>query len=196
MNQPVMKANPLKRVQIERISEQVLKDFCSEALTKLMPINIEKMFELYIPKRFQVATSYEELSFGIHGYTDPNNLKAAVSVKLIEANDLATTRFGRSTIGHEVGHVVLHATQFRKKNLELRFLHDDNHSKTMLFRQKDLRAFENPEWQAWEFCKSLFLPKHLIVEAQENGMSSRDIAEIVNLNPAFVEVRLKNLKLI
>ncbi len=196
MNQPVMKAAPLSRIKIENSAETVLKDFCPDAMTSLIPLDIEKMFEIYIPKRFQVNTAYEELSIGIHGYTDPNNLKSAVSVRLIDADDVPSVRYGRSTIGHEIGHIVLHSFQFRKKNLEMKFLHDANHSKTMLFRQEDLRPFENPEWQAWEFCKSLFLPKHLIISAVEDGAKIYDIAEQVNLNPAFVKARLKNLKLL
>ncbi len=196
MNQPVMKANPLSRRKIENAAEIVLKDFCPEALTELLPLDIEKMFEIYIPKRLQVSTAYEELSFGIHGYTDPNNSKSAVSVKLVDSDDNATIRFGRSTIGHEIGHIVLHALQFKRKNLELKFFHDDSHSKSLLFRQEEIKIYENPEWQAWEFCKSLFLPANVICEALESGMQVREIAERVNLNPAFIEVRLKNLKLI
>lgn len=196
MKRPVMKANGLSWLKIGKITEQILKDFCPEALTELLPLNIEKMFEIYIPKRFQVSTAYEELPVGIHGYTDPNKLKSAVSAKLVDSDDIATLRFGRSTIGHEIGHAVLHARQFKLKNLELKFLHDDNHLKPMLFRQEDIKPFENPENQAWQFCKSLFLPATVIQNAFENGLDSRKIADRVNLNPAFVEVRLKNLKLI
>ncbi len=196
MNQPVMKASPLSRRKIEKDTQKVLKDFCPKALEEFIPLDIEKMFEQYIPKRFNVATAYKELSFGIHGYTDPNELKSAVSVKLVDSDDIATIRFGRSTIGHEIGHIILHAFQFKRKNLELKFFHDNNHSKSLLFRQEEIKIYENPEWQAWEFCKSLFLPEKLCYESFEKGMQIRDIAEIVNLNPAFVEVRLKNLKLI
>lgn len=195
MNQPVMKAAALSRPKIEFMTQQVLKDFCPQALSEMITLDIERMFEIYIPKRFGIATCYEELTPGIHGYTDPNRMTSAVSVNLIETNDPATLRFGRSTTGHEIGHVVLHARQFRKRKAELRFLHDEKHSGSVLFRQEDLKPYENPEWQAWEFCKSLFLPANVIKEAVEQGLTSWEIANKVNLNPAFVEVRLKNLKL-
>lgn len=195
MNQPVMKADPLSRRKIESKAEKVLKDFNPDALTELLPLDIEKMFELYIPKRFNVSTGYEELSFGIQGYTDPNNLRSAVSVQLVDSDDTATLRFGRSTVGHEIGHIALHAHQFRRKNSELKFFHDASHSKQILFRQEEVKTYENPEWQAWAFCKALFLPENLCYEAVEEGMNIRQIADRVNLNPAFVEVRLKNLRL-
>ena len=196
MKRPVMKADGLSREKIENATRKLLRDFCPEALEELIPLDIEKMFELYLPKRFNIQTAYEELSGGIHGYTDPNKLKSAVAVNLIESNDISTIRFGRSTIGHEIGHCILHAFQFKRKNLEMKFFHDDTHSKPLLFRQEDLKPYENPEWQAWEFCKSLFLPKSLCYEAVEKGMQIRDIADKVDLNPAFIEVRLKNLKLV
>lgn len=195
MNQPVMRADRMSRADIENASLKVLKDFCPDAAERLLPLDIERLFEQYLPKRFGVATRYSDLSFGIHGMTDPEKMLSIVSVSLVEADDAGTRRFGRSTIGHEIGHAVLHAQQFKRKRLEAKFYNDEDHSGQQLFRQSDLRPFENPEWQAWEFCKSLFLPKHLISDAFNNGESVQQIAEKVDLNPKFIEVRLKNLKL-
>lgn len=195
MNQPVLKAEALNRAQIQKASIDILKDFCPKALDELLPLDIESLFELYLPKRFGITTAYDELSFGIHGFTDPNRMASVVSIHLVDADDIGTRRFGRSTIGHETGHAILHARQFKKKRSEMKFFHNFNHLDQLLFRQQDLKPYENPEWQAWEFCKSLFLPRHLIEEAVESGKTIRQIADLVNLNPAFVEVRLKNLKL-
>lgn len=195
MKIPVMRAIGLKRVTIEKFAQKVLKDFCPESLDGLLPLDIEQMFEQYVPKKFGVATGYEEMLPGIHGYTDPNKLVSKVSSDLLDAEDVPTIRFGRSTIGHEIGHVMLHAKQFNRKNADLRFLHDNNHLKPLLFRQEELRPFENPEWQAWEFCKSLFLPAPLMYKAVEDKLEVKEISDIVNLNPAFVQVRLRNLGL-
>jgi hypothetical protein len=195
MNQPVMRADPLSRKEIQKAAMTILRDFCPAALEQLIPLDIENLFELYLPKRFGIETAYDELSFGIHGFTDPNKMRSVVSIQLVETEDIGTSRFGRSTLGHEVGHAVLHARQFKKKRAETKFFHNFHHSDAVLFRQQDLKPFENPEWQAWEFCKALFLPCHLIEEAVTAGKTVREIAETVNLNPAFVEVRLKNLKL-
>lgn len=195
MKIPVMKAAALSRANIEHIAQKVLRDFYPDAQKELIQLDVEEMFEQYIPKRLGITTEYEELSFNIHGYTEPSKLRSVVALNLVESDDRATIRFGRSTIGHEIGHSVLHAHQFKRKRAELKFLHDKSHENPILFRQEDLKPFENPEWQAWEFCKALFLPAHLIQDAIESGVTIREIADKVNLNPAFVEVRLKNLKL-
>ena len=192
-----MKAIGLSRSRIEKIAQSVTKDFDPNVLTELCNLDIERLYEQYIPKRFGISTGYQELSRGIHGYTNPTKLESAVSVTLVDSSDTSTRRFGRSTIGHETGHCVLHAHQFRKKQVLDAFLHDGPHDVSQkLFRQEDIKAFESPEWQAWEFCKSLFLPRKLLISAAEKGCSIRQISEITDLNPAFVETRLRNLRML
>jgi hypothetical protein len=183
-------------MEIERIARDLLSDFCPEALHRLVPLDVESLFEQYVPKRYEVDTGYEKLSPGIHGYTDPTNMRSAVSVDLVDASDSATKRFGRSTIGHEVGHCVLHARQFRRRKLQSRFQHDIAHDMSTLRRQDDLKWTVNPEWQAWEFCKSIFLPKSVLEHAVASRLTVRDISTRVDLNPAFVETRLRNLQLL
>lgn len=197
MSRPLMKAIGLSRVRIEKIAQSVIKDFDPNALTELIEIDIERLYEQYIPKRFGISTGYQELSVGIHGFTNPTKLESAVSVTLVDAADASTRRFGRSTIGHEAGHCILHAHQFRKRQVNDAFLHDGTHDVNQkLFRQEDIRAFESPEWQAWEFCKSLFLPRQVLEEAMEKGYTIRKMSDMTNLNPAFVETRLRNLRML
>lgn len=192
----VMKADGLSKRKIEDAARKVLFDFSPNSVTSLKMLDIEKMFENYVPKRFGINTGYEEMNAGIHGYTDPSALRSAVAISLIDSKDLPTVRFGRSTIGHEVAHAILHAHQFRRKKAESTFLHDDAHLSKYLFRKTEVAVYENPEWQAWEFCKSLFMPRVAVESAVADGCSVRDISEIINLNPAFVESRLRGLKML
>jgi hypothetical protein len=196
MDQLIMKANPLSRRKIEYAARQILNDFSTDAAASLVRIDIERMFEHYIPKRFGIETAYEELSEGIHGYTDPGRMRSVVALSLVDTEDEPTRRFGRSTIGHEIGHAVLHTAQFNKKKAAARFLHDDAHVPSYLFRKDELRAYESPEWQAWEFCKSIFMPRLATIEAVNGGQTVREISKLIDLNPAFVESRLRNLKML
>ena len=196
MDKLIMKATPLSRKTIGRAARQVLNDFSPDRSVDLQRLDIERMFETFVPRRFGIETSYENLDFGIHGYTDPNSMRSVVAVNLVDSNDQSTLRFGRSTLGHEIGHVVLHAMQFRKRKAESRFTHDDKHAPSYLFRKSDLAVFEDPEWQAWEFCKALFMPEVATIEAVGAGLTVRQIAEKIDLNPAFVESRLRNLRLL
>ncbi|MGD9564007.1 MAG: ImmA/IrrE family metallo-endopeptidase [Pyrinomonadaceae bacterium] len=196
MDKLIMRANPLSRIKIERGVRQVLNDFNPDALSDLVRLDIERMFEKFVPKRFGIETGYEELSLGIHGYTDPGRMRSVVATNLVDTMDKSTRRFGRSTVGHEIGHAVLHAVQFNRKKAEARFTHDDKHTPSYLFRKQDLAVYEDPEWQAWEFCKSLFMPKSATEDAVQRGYTVREISEIIDLNPAFVESRLRNLKML
>ncbi|MBX3291532.1 MAG: hypothetical protein KF881_01425 [Acidobacteria bacterium] len=192
----LMKADGLSRRRIEEAARKILFDFSPNAVTSLKMLDIEKMFEQYLPNRFGIETCYEEMSHGIHGYTDPTELRCAVAISLIDSKDLPTVRFGRSTIGHEIGHAILHAHQFRRKKAASAFMHDDEHASQYLFRKSEIAVYENPEWQAWEFCKSLFVPRIAVEKAIADGCSIRDLSEITNLNPAFIESRLRGLKML
>jgi hypothetical protein len=90
----------------------------------------------------------------------------------------------------------LHVPQFRRRDSVSRFLHDDSHEAKFLFRKVEVEIYESPEWQAWEFCKSIFMPRIAVENAVDEGCSVRDISEIINLNPAFVESRLRNLRML
>jgi hypothetical protein len=195
MKMPVMKADGMSRAKIERLAQKVLTDFCRPATQNLIALDVENLFEQYLPKRFRIETGYEKMSPNIHGYTQPSKLRSFVSVDLVQATDRATARFARSTIGHESGHAILHAHQFKFKRCEATFLHDKEHANDKLFRQEELKPYENPEWQAWEFCKSLLLPERLARQAVDDGLSAQEIAEIIDVNTKFVEVRLANLHL-
>lgn len=196
MSKRIMLAEPLGRERIERIAQSVLKDFSPKSLEKLGFLDVEMMYETYIPKRFGIATGYQELTAGVHGYTSPAHLESAVSLSLVESDDQSTIRFGRSTICHEIGHCVLHAHQFKRRNQIDSFLHDKTHpSEQKLFRREEIKPYMDPEWQAWWFCKAILLPKELIKNEVYKGSSIKQIANMVNLNPAFIEVRLKNLSL-
>lgn len=192
-----MKAKGLSRQQIERSAESVLKDFSPESLSGLRRLDVERFYETYLPKRFGINTGYQKLTAGIHGFTNPAKLESAVEIQLVEASDRATVRFGRSTIGHEAGHCVLHAHQFKKRSETEAFLHDHHHApEQRLFRRDEIKPYECPEWQAWWFCKAIFLPRSVLSKEVERGITVRKIADIVDLNPAFVEVRLRNLQLL
>jgi hypothetical protein len=76
----------------------------------------------------------------------------------------------------------------------LKFLHDESVSQQM-YRQEDLQAYENPEWQAWRFAGALLMPECCIRAAVNSKWSVQMMSRGFDVNPAFVKVRLNNLKI-
>lgn len=61
----------------------------------------------------------------------------------------------RFTIAHELGHAILH------KNSELSLAR---------MNSNDIKAYENPEWQANEFAGNLLLPIHFAVDKTDEEL--------------------------
>jgi Zn-dependent peptidase ImmA (M78 family) len=134
--------------------------------------------------------SYRELHPDIHGYTNIEELHCVISASIVE--NPIQTRFLRSTIAHEIGHFFLHISEFRQRmNLEEFF---DN---SEIEFEKEIPVYADPEWQAWRFAGALLMPKPALEKAFEKGInSSSELCEIFEVNPAFLNSRLRALKML
>lgn len=193
MSRKIIAANPRKSVEIENRAKKIISLVQPEALQKPTPFNVEKFFELYMEDLVGVRPDYHALPYGIHGYTDLETNVSVISSALID--DPKQERFVRSTMAHEAGHATIHIPEFRFKKTVSRFIHDSSHSKFKLYRQEDIPVYMNPEWQAWRFAGALLMPAETVKSAIIEGMDRRDMADAFNVNPAFVDYRVKALKL-
>jgi hypothetical protein len=185
----------LSRREIEARAVTLLRKFQPEAFEGKCPADIEMIFEIYIRERYRIKTGYTDLSSlgqGVLGYTDAAKKISYVDKTLIDANDLPTVRRCRATVGHESGHCLYHVSVLNFFKSSSLIGNDEG-----FYRRKrtEIKAYLDPEWQAWEFARAYLMPRHLIVNYYDRGYSVRDMAECFNVNPAFIEVRLKTLKI-
>ena len=195
MAQRVPVARPLSGADIDRQTTEIVQAFQPDAILTPQAFRIDEFFECKLEESFGVSYDYRELTPGIHGLTDIEKRECVVSLDLLNSTSHGQRRYYRSTTAHETGHGVLHVEQFRRHKRLLRFIHDDDHMNLRLHRQEHIRVFENPEWQAWRFAKGLLMPKSAVITGIEAGLSVRDLAETFDVNPKFVESRLRELKL-
>ncbi len=165
-----------------------------EALQGKCPVDIEEIFEFYIPDSLGIKTGYTDLSRlgnNILGYTDASEKISLVDKTLIDADDNPTLRRCRATIAHESGHCLQHVAILNIfKSLSSR-------GDERLYRAErtEIPAYRDPEWQAWEFARACLMPRSLIMKYHSKGYSLEDMAECFDLNPAFIDVRLRTLKI-
>ena len=97
-------------------------------------------------------------------------------------------RRARSTLGHELGHVVLHVPMIRRalSYLPLGFTLDRA-------ERRDVRPFEDSEWQAFTFSGCVLMPRTTLTMVP--APTVRKLAAIYNLSEAFVRSHLKRLRL-
>jgi hypothetical protein len=176
--------------------------------------------ETFIEKQFGCAAEYEDLGAGVLGFTsfgtDGRVLRMGANSKLFEGGSSGARR-ARTTFAHEAGHGLLHALLFINPPRSELFPPGtfDASNRQIMCREEDLfekRAYDGRWWevQANQAIGGLLLPKGLVRTAAAPFLSpdglgllvlqdskreeaARALAEIFEVNPAAVAVRLEQL---
>lgn len=179
---------PMSREAIAGKAKTILQLVQKDVLREAQPTDIENIFDNYLPS-IGITTGYTDLSgYNAEGYTDATHKTSFVDSALADYQDIITERRFRSTVAHETGHVILH--------VPISSLYKSFQEKGMGFKRsrKDLKPFEDPEWQAWELSKQLLMPTRPLIYLLDNyHMDVKELAEIYNVNEKFVRTRLRNL---
>lgn len=189
---------PMKSSAIEARAQDIVKRLYPDALRGKKPVPVDHFFECIIPDMMGVRTSYMDLGasgiMNAEGYTNASERVSIVDRRLLDESSPRGRRRFRATVGHEAGHCVLHVplTHWQASLLLV--------GRGMKRERASLRAFEDPEWQAWRFCHGLCMPAPLVSHLADKygtGPSGIDaIQETCDVNRSFVMARLRMLKLI
>jgi hypothetical protein len=192
----VLKVRPRSAREIENIASEVIKSFQPDALKMLMSFDVEDFFEFELKDKTDVEPDTKDYPEGIDGCTDFEEMKCYISRRLMEHRDCQVTRRRlRATQAHEIGHCFLHVEDARhSREFQQKFL-NDNHSSLEIYNPDDLKAYENPEWQAWRFASALLMPEHCIKRAIECNWKEKWIKDTFDVNPSFIYVRMRELKI-
>lgn len=192
MTKKLIPAKPRSSANIEKDALGIIKEFQPEVLTKNSPFDVELFFDCDLEKQTGVNTDYQRLDFGVYGYTDSESMISVISLDLV--NNGSQENFRRSTIAHEIGHAFLHVNDYKERRAILRSMHRQNHQMRS-YREEEIITYENPEWQAWCFAGALLMPATVIQKLNSKGYTVSDMSEILRVNPAFMQTRLRSLKL-
>lgn len=187
---------PRTIVEIESLAESVVRQFQPNALKELVPFDVESFLENELESFTGISFGVLELPNGLDGYTDPGERICVISSLLYDdADNIVTYRRLRSTIAHEIGHCLLHVPNASEpKELNGRF-ENDGAFPIERYNPEDLRAFENPEWQAWRFASALLMPAACFRRAVSVGWTMKRIQNAFEVNSSFVESRKKQLSI-
>lgn len=119
-----------------------------------------------------------------------------IALRLMNYGECNVTRRRlRATQAHEIGHCFLRVEDARNnRELQQKFV-NDQHSSIKMYNPNDLKAYEKPEWQAWRFASALLMPEVCFKRAVECNWTKRQIKYAFDVNPSFIEVRLRELKI-
>lgn len=156
LDEEVPPVNPLGMAVIEELGRCFLEQFSPETLVCPRALDVLRLVDELMPE------------FGIHVYpasraeigdragaTDPKGngeIAILVAETVWDQLELPPPRnyYARTTVCHEIGHAILHVPILRR-----RLLISDVLARTQRSR---LRAYEDPEWQAWAFAGTILMP--------------------------------------
>ena len=160
------------------------------------PIRIDR----FVEKCFGIVPEYVELPFGVLGYTQfsPKGVESIfVSRSLDEAGDKVSERRIRTTLAHEAGHGLLHASLFLFNEPPQSLFPDDVgiEQKKILCRENSVSEKSNNgknksydgrwwEYQANRAMGSFLLPVPLVADALSSLLTSEGLLGNKVLQPS------------
>ncbi len=177
----LIKVPPLYCSDIKRGAEQILMAYQPSALADI-PTDIERFYTVIIPNKMGMITGSDDLScYGadVLGVTEAARKTSFVSSVLYDSVRPVDQRRCRATMAHEAGHCVHHVTYARFASM--------TGTGSLFRRAADLKTYENPEWQAWEFARQLLMPEKAVRQCMADGYSTSDMVTRFNVNRSFVE---------
>lgn len=192
----LLKAHPRSVKEIETIAYKIVERFQNDAVKFTKSFDVEYFFDNELETETGIEAIYNLLPEGLDGYTDSANMKCYVCSSLADYNDCQMTkRRFRATLAHEIGHCFLHVEDAkRNRHFQKTFL-NDKHSSLQMYRPENIKVYENPEWQAWRFASALLMPENCFRTAVERNFTKKQLKRAFDVNPAFIEVRIKELKI-
>jgi hypothetical protein len=192
----VLKARPRKVEEIENLACEVIKSFQPNALIQLTKFDVEAFFEFELKNHTGIEPDTCNFPDEIDGCTNFEEMKCYISLNLMEYGECEVTRRRlRATQAHEIGHCFLHVADARRnRKFQQKFV-NDKQSSLRMYNPDDLKAYENPEWQAWRFASALLMPEICFKRAVECHWTKKQIKYAFDVNPKFIEVRLRELKI-
>lgn len=177
----LIKVPPLHCSAIKSQVEKHLCEFQRAALVDT-PSDIERFYTVTIPNKMGMMTGSDDLSaygMDVLGVTEAAKKTSFVSSALYSSSRHVDQRRCRATMAHEAGHCVYHVAYVRFASM--------NGTGSLFRRTCDLKTFENPEWQAWEYARQFLMPEKVFRRCLAENYTSADLVARFDVNPRFVE---------
>ncbi len=196
LDEEVPPVNPLGVVAIAELGRCFLEQLAPEVLAAPQRLDVLDLVDTRLPKfGIHVCPASREEIGDRAGATDPHGSEEVTILVSEEVwNQLEEpaprSYYARSTVCHEIGHAVIHVPALRRRLLLTNVL-----ART---QRKRLRAYEDPEWQAWAFSGAILMPTVtlLMLQAQHGGLDPELVSQTFEVSTGMASSHLKRLKLI
>ena len=186
---------PTTMAAIEEVANEFLAMLAPEMLTAPMALDVVRLIEHDLPSHgiHVVPASATEMQDCL-GVTDCLSSPTEITILLREDEwsdlfrDDGRANQPRATVGHELGHTVLHAKEMRK--------HAASGDVEKLLPRHDCNAvpsYMDAEWQAFAFAGCILAPRRTIEMVEDPTI--RKLAAVYRVSVSLMQKHLGRLKL-
>lgn len=163
-----LKAQPRSRIEIRRLAEEIKESLNLNLDDKINIIEVFEHLALLLGYEYEIVCDNEMRNN--YGETDLSNkvIRIRESVYIGATNGIPRDRF---TIAHEIGHFILHCNGY-----------------SLCRTDKEVRPFEDPEWQA-----NTFAAEFLVATSKIKGYSINRVSSIYGVSKEVAAIQLKNI---
>ncbi len=164
---------PKTKADLEATALNVLAEFDPEHLREPKPLNVVRLIDNFLMQKYDWSLDVrEDLPSDILGLSNPQTKTIVVSEQTYNSVQMGDGR-SRFTCCHEFSHVELHRTQMRFRMVTM----NANDDSLMRTDRTNLRAFEDPEWQADYLAGALLMPRPIVLKMMQQF---RTFEELIN----------------
>lgn len=194
LDEEVPPVRPLGMVAIEEVGRCFLEYLAPEVLTHPQSLHVADLIDTRLPDYgIHVCPASREELGDRAGATDPQGdgeIDILIQDELWEKLDQPgpTSYYAKTTVCHEIGHAVLHVPVLRRRLIHTEFL--------ARVQRRSLKAYEDPEWQAWAFAGAILMPSPTLrlLEAQHKRLTPELISEVYDVSHQMAKSHLRRLK--
>lgn len=196
LDEEVPPVRPLSIGAIEELARVVLAQLAPEMLLAPRALDVLHLVDQELPRHgiHVLPASREELG-DRHGATDPSGADDDDVDILVDEDTWAQLEAGgpgayhaRTTVCHEIGHALLHVPILRRRLLLTNGL--------ARVRRGALKAYEDPEWQAWTFTGAILMPRTTIamVAGSDVALTPETLSTTYEVSVKMARARLKQIR--
>jgi hypothetical protein len=193
LDEEVPPVNPLSITVIEELGRCFLEQLAPEMLEEPRSLDVLHLADTPLPKfGINVYPATRAEIGDMVGATDPigdAEIDILVSEEIWDALEqpAPVSHYARSTVCHEVGHAVLHVPVLRRRLL---------HSNALPRMQRGkLKAYEDPEWQAWTFAGAILMPSEALrmLQAKYKVLTPEIVADVFEVSTKMARSYMRKL---
>jgi len=194
LDEKVPPVRPLSTAAIEELGRCVLEQLDPDVLKKPQPLDVLRLVDDRLPKfGIHVSPASREELGDRAGATDPqgrHEIEILIGEEYWERLEEGgpPSYFAKTTVCHELGHGVLHVPVLRR-----RLLLTDCFARV---ERKAIKAYEDPEWQAWAFAGAILMPSVTLtmLKRRHNLLTAEVVAATYEVSTQMVNSHLKRLR--